>query len=367
MAIVNQPCYTTREQVRRALDVKQAAYTDNQVDRAICSATDAVESLTGRKFYPLDATRRWDWPNYQYSYPWKVWLDQYELAAIPTQVTTGSLLPNPVVIPVSAVICHPINEGPPFTRIELRRDMNFAFGYNNTPQLDIAITGTFGYWMQTRAAGTLASSALATDLTLTVSDGVSTGVGDVIIVDSERMIITGTRFIDTTISYSGLSSASAADNIVMVADGTKFTQGEVLQVDSEWILIQSIVGNTMVVKRAWDASILTSHGSGTLYARRQINVLRGQLGTAAAIHSNNAPIVVNDVPSLARQLAIAEAVVWLTQEPNAYGGQAAPQKAVTQNRGGYGVSDPPAGAGISDLRQRVENNKITRKARTRVI
>jgi hypothetical protein len=367
MAIINQACYCTREQVRRALDIKQASYDNGRIDRAICAGTDAVESLTQRKFYPLDATRMWDWPNFQYAYPWRLWLDQYELAAIPTAITTGSLLPVPVVIPVSSVICHPINEGPPFTRIELRRDKNSAFGYNSTPQLDISITGTFGYWMKTRAAGSLAASALAADQTITVSDGVSPGVGDVVIIDSERMIVDDAQYVSTGVSFVGLSTAKASDNIVTVADGTKFTVGEVLQVDSEWLLIASITGNNLTVIRAWDASILSAHTGGTIYARRLLNVLRGSLGTTAASHSNNAPIVVSDVPGLVREMAIAESVVYLTQEPNAYGGAAAPQKATTQARGGFNVSEMPAGAGLPDIRQRLGNSKFTRKARSRVI
>lgn len=367
MAIINQACYCTREQVRRALDVKLAAFNTGQVDRAICAGTDAVEQLTQRKFYLLDTTRKWDWPNFQYSYPWRLWLDNYELAAPPTMVTTGSLLPIPVVIPSSAIICHPVNEGPPFTRIELRRDMNSAFGYNTTPQLDIAITGTYGYWMRTRAAGTLASSAGTGDLTILVSDGISVGVGDVAIIDSERMIVTDSQFVDTTIIYSGLSQASAADNIVMVVDGTRFSIGEVLQVDSEWMLIQGIIGNTMIVKRAWEGSILTAHGGGTLYARRQLSVLRGSLGTVAATHSNNAPIVVSDVPGIIRELAIAEAEIYLSQEPVAYGGAAMPMRATTSSRSGFNVSESVIGSGVSDLRNTVMNSKYTRKARTRVI
>lgn len=367
MAIVNQPCYCTREEVLQALDVKRSAYSKIQVDRAICAGTDAVEALTQRKFYPFDTTRKWDWPNFQYSYPWRVWLDQYELAAPATSIVSGTFLPSPIVIPINNVIFHPFNEGPPFTRIELRRDLNSAFGNNTTPQLDIAITGTFGYWTRTRPAGSLAAPAGSGDLTITASDSVSIGVGDVVIIDSERMIVTDSRFVDTTISYSGLSQASAADNMVMVPDGTKFAEGEVIQIDAESMLILSILGNTLVVKRAFDGSILAAHTGSTIYARRLLSVLRGQLGTTAASHLNNAAIVVSDVPSLARQLAIAEAVVWLTQEPNAYGGAASPQKAITVARGGYNVTEPPAGAGLPDLRKIVCDSRLTRKARSRAI
>lgn len=64
--IITRPCYSTREQIRRALDVKQAAYNDEQIDRANESAADAVELLCQRNFYPHDGTRQFDWPNYQY-------------------------------------------------------------------------------------------------------------------------------------------------------------------------------------------------------------------------------------------------------------------------------------------------------------
>jgi hypothetical protein len=367
MPIVNQPCYCTREQVRRALDVKQSSYTNGAVDRAICAAADAVEALTQRRFYPLDTTRKWDWPNFQYAYPWRVWFDNYELAAIPTLVTTGSLNPVPIVIPLSACIFQPVNEGPPFTRMELRRDMNFGFGNNPSPQLDIAITGTYGYWTKTRPAGATAASVALGDQTVTVSDGSSVGVGDVMVIDSERMIVTDANYIDTTIAYSGLSLASAADNVVGVPDSTKFVIGETIQVDTEWMLILGITGNNLIVKRAWDASILVTHSGGTIFARRLLSVIRASLGTVAATHLNAAPIVVNDVPGLIRELAIAEASVWLTQEPTAYSGASAPQRPTTQGRGGFNVSEPISGAGLPDIRDRIMNSKFTRKARSRVI
>jgi hypothetical protein len=367
MAIVNQPCYCTREQVRRALDVKQASYTNEQVDRAICAATDAVEDLTARKFYPLDTTRKWDWPNFQYTYPWRVWLDNFELAAIPTLVTTGSLNSIPITIPIAACIFQPVNEGPPYTRLELRRDMNYGFGNNPTPQLDIAITGTYGYWTRTRSAGQLAASMGPGDLTATVSNGISVGVGDVMIIDSERMIVTDANYMNTTIVYAGVSTASAADNVMGVPDGTQFVAGEVLQIDAEWMLVLAINANNVIVKRAWDASILSPHSGGTVYARRLLSVLRGQLGTTAATHSNAAPVTVSDVPGLVRELAIAEAEVWVSQEPTGYSGASAPQKPTTAGRGGYSVSEPVAGAGLPDIRQRVQNSRFTRKARSRVI
>src|SRR5690606_22447868 len=57
------PWYTTRETVKAALDYKETARNDAQVDRAIESASRAVEGLLHRRFYPETATRYFDWPN----------------------------------------------------------------------------------------------------------------------------------------------------------------------------------------------------------------------------------------------------------------------------------------------------------------
>lgn len=365
--LVDRPCYCTREQVRRAIDVKLASYSNDQIDRAIISAAEVVEGFAQRKFYPSDKTAKFDWPNYSLAYPWRVWLDDNELAAPATSVVSGTFLAVPIVIPINAIIFQPINSGPPYSSIELRRDLNNSFGSGQTPQLDIGITGTFGYWTKTRAAGTLAATCQAADLTISVSDSVSVGVGDVLIAGTERMIVVDSNFVDTTVSFSGLSNASAQDTIVMVPDGTKFTSGEVLMIDAEWIQVLQIMANTMIVKRAVEGSVLSAHTGGTLWARRSLSVLRGQLGTTAAIHNSAVALTVSIVPSLARQLAIAESLVWLTQEPGAYGGASAPAKLVSVNRGGFAVAEQIAGAGLLDLRQRFGESKLVRKIRKRAI
>src|SRR5258708_18397047 len=93
-------------------------------------------------------TRYFDWPNFQYAYPWRVWFDQWELAAIPTAVTTGGQS-----IPLSAINFEPVNSGPPYTYMELQRNLSYSFGVGPTPQRDIAITGPWGFSLDTEPAG----------------------------------------------------------------------------------------------------------------------------------------------------------------------------------------------------------------------
>ncbi len=59
---ITSVCYSTREDVKTALDIKESARVNAQIDRALAGARDSVETLCNRKFYPQAATRVFDWP-----------------------------------------------------------------------------------------------------------------------------------------------------------------------------------------------------------------------------------------------------------------------------------------------------------------
>lgn len=351
--------------MRRALDVKQAGFNDGQIDRQIISGTDSVEALLQRKFYPSDGTRKFDYPNYQLARPWRLWLDADELAAAPTLVTSGA-----VTIPSASYILRPENTGPPFTNIELKRSTNAAFGNSSAPQQDIAITGTFGYWNRTTPTGALAaqiSSTSATSVTVNAAAGAGVGSGDVLVCESERMLVQNSLFVSTGISFSsGLSTASAADNQLSVPDGTQFVIDEVLRVDFEWVLVLDIVGNTLLVKRAWGGSVLAAHSPGAISARRSLTVARGVLGTTAATHANSTPLSIVTVPGLVKELALGEALVGMTQEPSAYA-QSSFAGWYGQNSRSQGQQrEPGPGVGLADLRIRCYS-RYARCVRSRVV
>lgn len=351
---VTTVAYCTREDVKRATDIKEAARVNWQIDRAIQSAARNIEGHLHRVFYPIDATRYFDWPNFQYAYPWRLWLDQYELAAIPTQVTTGGQS-----IPLSACNFEPVNEGPPFKYLELRRDLPYSFGVGQTPQRDIAITGTWGFWLAMDPAGTLAAQITSTSATTAiVSDGSLVGVGQILIVDSERMLISDRSSNDTgQTNLSGATTANVADNAIGVTDGTQIHVDEVVQIDSERMLVVDVTGNTVTVKRAWDGTVLTTHATAArIFAFRTLTVMRGQFGTAAATHLNAAPASVWRIPSLIRDLGIAEASQRVIQE---IGGYSDPQ-----GEGATAVHG--LGTALADLWDEAET-VFGRKARQRAI
>lgn len=306
--------YCSREDVKAALDVAETARNNAQVDRAVESASRTVEGLLRRRFYPQTATRYFDWPNYQYAAPWRLWLGRDELISVTTLVSGGT------TIAASDYFLEPANSGPPYTRLELDRSSSAAFGNGSTPQREIAVTGVFGYSADEVNMGTLSSSLGASD-TDTASISWTTariGVGDIIRIDDERMIITGRTMVDTTQNLQANLTASMADVTVAVTTGSAFAIDEILLLDSERVLVVDVAGNNLTVKRAWDGSVLAAHSGSDIYALTGIEIDRGQLGTTAAAHSSAAVIYRHVVPGLVRELCIAEAINTLQQETSAY-------------------------------------------------
>ena len=328
---VSRPCYSTREDVARAVDFKDSSLVNVQVDRAIQSAARNIDGRLKRVFYPNDRTRFFDWPNYQYADPWRLWLDQYDLV-----VATSIDSPQGTAVSLDQVFLEPVNkeDWEPFRSVVLDRSTDATWGTAPTPQHAIAIAGTWGYNAEMDAAGTLAAAVSSTSATtITVSDGSLMGVGDVLILDpgrsaapfpsdnlghagayqgytGERVLVTD-RATATTgqTNVSGATAASNADVAVGVTDGTQIHVGEVLLLDQEQLLVTGITGNTVTVQRAWNGTVLSTHSAATtLYAYRLLSVLRGQLGTTAATHLINAAVSRHRPPPLVRDLGIAVAI-----------------------------------------------------------
>lgn len=370
---ITRACYATRERVRRALDVQQATRSDTVIDRKLQLGSGAVDRLCMRKFYPLLTTYNWDWPNYQYAYPWRIWLDQKELAGDPAnapggKLVTGSFLPSPIQITPGQYLLEP-QDGPPYTEVQLRRDTNAAFGYNTTPQWDFQMTGYFGYWLQTQVAAFLAQAITsATQTTIQMSPNSTIDVGSTLVIGSERMLVTNNQYVSTGITFiSGCTNASAADNTMTVPDGTQFAEQEVILVDSEWMLILGIIGNNLIVKRAYSGSVLATHSPVLIYAKRQLTVSRAFLGTAAATsYPQNTSVSVDIYPELVSELTIAEAVVSLIQEPQGYANQQQSNYYGQSQRGQGQQRESFPGPGLPDLRGQTFE-AYGRKARSRVV
>lgn len=316
--MITSPCLCTREDVKRAVDIKLTARADAAVDRAIEAATGVVEGKLHRSFHPVTATRYFDWPGNRRSRPWILRLDQHEVVSVSSLVAGGETIPS------TDYFLEPNGTGPPFTRIEIDISTTSAFTSGDTTQRAIAVTGVFGYGADTAAAGSLDGTITDTATTLTVTDESLLGVGDVLLVGSERILVTDKAMTATGVTTSGALTASNSDVTVTVSGSAGAPAvGEVILVDSERMLVVDAVSTTLTVKRAWDGSTLAAHNSGAaVNAARQLTVARGQLGTTAAAHSDGASVARHVVPSLVRQLAVAEAISQGLQEGAGWARQA---------------------------------------------
>lgn len=341
--------YCSREDVKAALDFKEAARNNTQIDRAIEAASIAVDALCHRKFYPEVATKYFDWPNYQYARSWRLWLDANEVISVTSLVAGGTTISS------SDYFLEPANYGPPYSHIEIDLSSSAAFSSNSgTHQRSVAITGTFGYNHTHSVVASAAEAINASETQIDVNDSSNVNVGDLFEIDDEHMICVEKSMLTTGQTLQTPLTASMNDNTVAVATGGQFHVGETLLLDSERMLIVDIAGNSLTVRRSWDGSTLAAHTGSTIYAPRTLTMIRGAQGSTAASHLNGADVEKVVVPALIRQLAIAEAVNMLLQESNGFA------------RTSSGESNNPAdiGRGLQGLRD-LAKREYGRKVRIR--
>lgn len=338
--------YCTRESVQDAFDVREAAHRSQQIDDAIASASDDVDGWLNRHKHglaPRTATRYFSWPARDYSPAWKIWLDENELISVTTLTAGGT------AVAAADFFLEPVNSGPPYTYIELDTSSSASFTNSGTSQRAIEIVGTWGINDDQKAAGALESAVSTTTATsVDVTRGDIVGVGSLLKVGSERMLVTGKGTLDTTQVLASAMNALKNDQVVDVSDGTLFFVGELILIDSERMRITDITGNNLTVVRAYDGSTLAAHSLGaSVYVYRRLTVERGALGSTAATHSDAASVTVWDVPSLVRDLCKAEAITRLEQEFSAYGARVYSDEAERDSSG----TEVVAGRGLTDLRK----------------
>lgn len=311
---ISTPVYATREDVKSALDYKETARNNPQIDRAIEAASRSVESLLHRRFYPELTTKYFDWPNQTYTRTWRLWLDGNEV------ISVSSLLSGGTTVVAADYFLEPANYGPPFDRVEIDLASNASFNSGDTHQRSIAITGIFGYNNVSTNAGTLVGAINSSVTSLTTSNGAAIGVGSLIMITAtEHMLVTERTYGSSAQTLQTTIAAQMNVNTVAVTTGASFNVGELIMIDAEVMRIYAITGNNLSVTRAWDGSALAQHTSATtIYVSRTFTVVRAFLGTSAASHSNGDAVIVRAVPSLINELCIAEAINMLQRETSGY-------------------------------------------------
>lgn len=309
---ITVPVYTTREILKRALDQGEIPKNNRNIDRCIVSASRAAEGICHRIFYPRTATKYFDWPNEQDALAWRLWLDDQDLISVTTLTSGGS------TIAAANYNLEPNRTGPPYNRLEIDISTSSNFGGGSTHQQDISILGLWGFADDHDDVGTVTEALDASETAVDVSAAASAdiGVGSILKVDSERMLVTERAQLDTGINVGGAGlTANKNSQTLTVSDGTQFAVGEVLLIEAERVLIEEISGNTLTVERAFEGSTIATHAAGVdIYAPRTLTVTRGALGSTAATHSSGATVSLWRTPGLLRQYVTADAIHQLMQE-----------------------------------------------------
>lgn len=303
----------TRERVRDALESDHTAYRAGQVDRALDAAARAIElGLHWANIHPLTATREFPWPNEQDARPWRLYLENQGLISV-TSMTAGG-----VTIAAADRFLEPVNEGPPFTSIEIDLASSASYGSGATHQRAISIVGLWGLRNDETPAGALAEDLDTTETAVDVTDGAKVGVGSLLRVDSERLNVTGRAFMDSTFNLAGDMNSDRADTLVVVSGGT-FFEGESIVLDSEEMDVKAVTGSNLTVQRAVNGSVLAAHtGAVDIYVSRRLTVERGAAGTTAATHTNGTALISWLCPPLIEALSVGLAMDQVEQELGAY-------------------------------------------------
>jgi hypothetical protein len=344
--------YVSREKLRQTLDYKESARNNVQMDAALRSATSQVEATLQRTFFPWTGTRYFDWPARISARTGRLWLDDSELVTLTTLSSGGT------AITPGNIFLEPANDGPPFDRLEIDRSTSSSFDSGDTSQRSIAISGVWGYWAEVTQVATLAEALDASETGIDVSSVADIGVGDVIKVENESMVVTARNMATTSTTITG--DLAALDNVVTVpvSSAAGYTVGEVILIDSERMYVVDIAANNLTVKRRWDGSVLAAHTSGaTVYAPRTLEVRRGVLGTTAATHATSTAVYRHLIPGAVEALCIAEAASLLVNSAQAW--------AVQQNSERSAVVRPERSM-LDDIRNRTRA-VLGRKARTRTV
>jgi hypothetical protein len=380
--VIDRPCYCNADEAARSIDFKPGVDEAAALARALTSSAENIDGQMKRVFYPRDAARFFDWPNQggsgggQYADPWRLWFDQYDMVCMTGFVTGGQS------IPLNQVFLEPVNLGPPYTYMELDRSSNAAFGGNaQTPQHSLVPSGTWGYGADADQVATLAGGVNSSTQAVVLSDGSQAGVGDLLVLGygrgaapfpsalgyagsippylGERCLVTAKAPADTGLAQSGSGCTTEVDSdeALSWAGAGALNVGEVVVLDQEQMLVEQVIATTATVRRAWNGTTLAAHTTGVeIWAYRSLTVARAQLGTAAGSYLSAAAVYRHRVPSLIRDLSIAETVNQVLQEGSGY----------ARTVGSGEAEHPAPGVSLADKWDEART-RHARKARTRAV
>lgn len=332
--------YVTEERIMRSVETTHTAKAKALIRPLIGAGSQAVEGLCKRRFYPERRTVKIDYPNFQYAPAWQLWLESNEIISIESLSSGGvTIAANDRMLRRSDDL-----REPPYDQIQVDLASAAVFQAGETWQEAVEILGVFGgdrdtdtSYVDGQLSGTINTSV--TSITLIPSSGtLEVGVGSLLMMESERMIVRDRRMADTGVNTTAILNDRQNDRTLAVGNGALFVVGETILVDAERMSITDIAGNNLIVDRAFDGTALADHSSGVdVYALRTHIVQRGALGSTAAGHTD-ATFSTHRYPPLVETLAEAETLVLIEQARASYA-RVIGSGANAKESGGQGLND----------------------------
>ena len=336
-----RPRYITREHVQRATS---NMYDPMLIDGMIVSASMAAEDWLHRIFYPRVGVALLDWPTAANNDAYRFDLGINELISV-TRVVSGG-----TDVPLTDIILRREDDidSPPYGILELRVGSNYCLQASPNGQQSLSITGKFGYNDTTNSTGAVLSGAITdSDEQLSITpfnNRVDIGVGSLILIDDEYMIVYGNRYDDTGATLSAGMSAAKGGTTLLIDDTTAIAVNETIIVDSERMYITAITGSTVTVRRATEGTTLAGHlANSVVYAARTFLVSREACGSTSVVHADATGIRVHEFNYLLQELVTALVIVALSQSLAEYG----------KTVGTGTMTRESSGKGLQEIQERV--------------
>jgi hypothetical protein len=307
----------TREQVKRALGIS-GADRDALIGAKIAAASGVIEARFKQYFIPRTEVRLYDWRGRKQLLQLKAGF----LAV--TALTTDN---GTVTIASDDYILYPLNSTQKWS-IQIDQGDDVAstaeFGYDDSPQAAISVTGRVGWSEDAEDAGTVVSglAAAATATTFVCSNGALIDVGHTLLVESEQVFVSERAFNDVGKNLNDTLTAEKSDVTITLEASHGVLAGETILIGSERMYVRDVRGNDLAVIRAYDGSTLAAHTSGAdVYVSRTLAIVRGVNGTTAAVHADTTAVEKYAPPAEIVSLAQEEAIWQYQQDVHGQTGQ----------------------------------------------
>ena len=215
-------------------DMRQwGARPERQLVGFLRAACDFIERQYGN-FIPYTDTKRFDGNG------------DIDLV-VPPLISITSISDDGTSLSTSDYLLYPRNgwfDGKPFTRIRIDPDSTLR-GVWTWEEDIVVIAGKWGLWEETEEISSVSSQTDSSN-NLVVGDASSLAPGMVVLIDSEQEYIRATgAATDSTANLS--EDVDITETEITISDGTAVNIGEIVVVDTEQLLILDIIGNVLVV------------------------------------------------------------------------------------------------------------------------